>query len=215
MGSMKKNLLTIKLKLDNPTSTQSFENYADKVKTNRNETQTKCTTDIRSGTRQNRDPGNKLLIKTNQKFRVSIEIKKTFASIYPNKKLLYAFTTARGSIHSEFTTPEEADSVLQGWRAEFFGADSSARRASDRNEQHSAVIRGIPLEKSDSDMTSALTDNFPGVRIRRFVKSDGKPLQTVKLTFPQKPSLTRQQPTGFSLTICTINQSNSYSKEYE
>ena len=50
MESMKKDLLTIKLKLDNPTSTQPLENYADKVKTNRNETQTKCTTDIRSGT---------------------------------------------------------------------------------------------------------------------------------------------------------------------
>ena len=35
-------------------------------------------------------------------------------------------------------------------------------------------------------MTSALTDNFPGVRIRSFVKSDGKSLQTVILTFPSK-----------------------------
>ena len=63
MKSIKKDLLTIKLKLDNPTSTQPRENYADKVKTNRNETQTKCTIDIRSGTRQNRDPCNTLLIK--------------------------------------------------------------------------------------------------------------------------------------------------------
>ena len=109
MESMKKDLLTIKLKLDNPTSTQPLENFAEKVKTNRNETQTKCTTDIRSATRQNRDPRNILLIKTNQKFRDSIDIKRAFASIYPNTKLLYAFITARGSIHLEFTTPEEAD----------------------------------------------------------------------------------------------------------
>ena len=59
---MKKDQLTIKLKLDNPSSTQLLANYADKVKTNRNETQTKCTTDIGSGTRQNRDPRNILLI---------------------------------------------------------------------------------------------------------------------------------------------------------
>ena len=186
MESMKKDLLTIKLKLDNPTSTQPLENYADKVKTNRNETQTKRTTDIRSGTRQNRDPRNILLIKTNQKFRGSIEIKKAFASTYPNKKLLYAFITARGSIHLEFTIPEEADCNLQGWTDEFFSGDSSARRTSDRNEQHSAVIRGVPLEVSDSDLTSALTDNFPGVRIRRFVKSDERSLQTVKLTILSK-----------------------------
>ena len=41
---MKKELLSIKLKLDNPTSTQPRENYADKVKIIRNETQTKYTT---------------------------------------------------------------------------------------------------------------------------------------------------------------------------
>ena len=86
MESMKKDLLTIKLKLDNPTSTQPLENYADKVKTNRNETQTKCTTDIRSGTRQNRDPRNILLIKTNQKFRDSIEIKRAFARFHLSKQ---------------------------------------------------------------------------------------------------------------------------------
>ena len=38
MESIKKDLLTIKLKLDNPASTQPHENYADKVKTNQNET---------------------------------------------------------------------------------------------------------------------------------------------------------------------------------
>ena len=107
-----------------------------------------------------------------------------FASIYPNKKSLYAFITAHGSIGLEFTTPEEADCVLQGSRTEIVGGESSVRRASDRNEQHCAVIRGVPLEVSDSDVTSALMDKFPGVRIRRFVKSDRKSLQTVKLTFP-------------------------------
>ena len=55
---MKKDLLTIKLKLDNPASTQPLENYANKIKTNGNETQTKNTTDTRNGTRQNRDPRN-------------------------------------------------------------------------------------------------------------------------------------------------------------
>ena len=52
MESMKKDLITTKLKIDNPASTQFLENYENKVKTNRNETQTKCTTDTRSGKRQ-------------------------------------------------------------------------------------------------------------------------------------------------------------------
>ena len=129
---MKKDLLVIKLKLDNPASTQHRENYAGSVKINRNETPTESTTDTTNGTRQNCDPRNILFIKINQKFRDSIEIKKAFASIYPNKKLLYAFITARGSIHFEFTTPEVAECLMQGCKAEFFWGDSSVRRASDR-----------------------------------------------------------------------------------
>ena len=54
---MKKDLLT-KLKLDSPASTQPLEDYAEKVKTNRNENQTKSTTDTKSVTRQNRDSRN-------------------------------------------------------------------------------------------------------------------------------------------------------------
>ena len=58
------------------------------------------------------------------------------------------------------------------------------------------MIRGVPLEVSDSDLTSALTENFPGVRIRRFVKSDGKTLQTVKLTFPSKAQFDKATTDG-------------------
>ena len=57
MESMKKDLLT-KLKLDNPASTQPLEDYAEKVQTNRNENQTKSTTDTKSVIRQNRDSRN-------------------------------------------------------------------------------------------------------------------------------------------------------------
>ena len=51
---------------------------------------------------------NILLINTNQKFRDSFEIKRAFAFLYPNKKFVQAFITARSIIYLEFTTPEEA-----------------------------------------------------------------------------------------------------------
>ena len=54
--------------------------------------------------------------------------------------------------------------------AEGFLGDWSAREAGDKNQHNSAVIRGVPLELSDSNMASSLTDNFPRVRVQRFVK---------------------------------------------
>ena len=86
MESLEKGLLTIKFKLGNSASTQPLENFAEKVKTNRNEIQTEFTSDTRSGTRQNSDRHNIMLMKTIQKFIDSIELKNAFASIYPNKK---------------------------------------------------------------------------------------------------------------------------------
>ena len=55
----------------------------------------KCVTDIRTGTRQLRHPRNILLMKTNRTFTHNIVIKRTLASIYPNKRLVYSFNTAR------------------------------------------------------------------------------------------------------------------------
>ena len=77
-----------------------------------------------------------------------------------------------------------------------FWGNSSVRRAINRNEQHSTVLRSAPLEVSDSDMTSDLTDSFSGVRIRRFVKSDRKSLQTVQLTFPSKAQFDKAKTDG-------------------
>ena len=107
---MKKDKLKIKLKVDSPSSTQLLENYADKVKTNQNETQTENTTDARV------EQDKTVILGTycssrqiRKKFRDSIEIKRALASKYPYKKLLYALFTAHASIHLELTTPEQAD----------------------------------------------------------------------------------------------------------
>ena len=69
---------------------------------------------------------------------------------YPNRKLLYAFNTARSSKPLEFPTTEEADCGLEVRKGNFFEGDSFARRASDWNEPQSVVIRGVPLELLDS-----------------------------------------------------------------
>ena len=133
-----------------------------------------------------RDPNKILIITGKQKIRDSIEIKRTFAKRFPLKKLVYAFTTARGNTHLEFLTVEEADNILKSWNPEFFGGDSVARKANDKTNEHSALIRGVPLELDNNEVEQHLHNNFPGVKARRFVKADKTALQTVKLSFPSK-----------------------------
>ena len=47
------------------------------------------------------------------------------------------------------------------------------------------------------------------------MKSDDKALQTVKLTFPTNTKCNKASFNGDLVTICTINQSDPYSKENE
>ena len=127
-----------------------------------------------------------MIITGKQKFRDSIEIKTTFAKFSPLKKLVYAFTTARSNTHLEFLTLEEADNVLKSWNPEFFGRESVARKTNDKRNEHSGLIREVPLELGNNEIEQHLDNKFPGVKARRFVKADKTALQTVNLSFPSK-----------------------------
>ena len=97
------------------------------------------------------------------------------------EKLLYALISARGEIHLEFTTPEEADCVLYGWKADFCWA---TRPLGELVTKHQ--LWRIFFQVSESDILS---------------KAMGNHCKLSNCRFPQKPSLTRQQPTGFHWTF--------------
>ena len=182
---MENDLLIIKLKLDNPEQAAS---YATVAKTEPPDRKLDAKEEVGNVNKQRspRDPNKILMITGKQKFRDSIEIKRTFSKLFSLKKLVYAFTSARGNTHLEFLTVEEADNVLKSWNPEIFGGDSVARKANDKTNEHSAFIRGVPLELDNNEIAQHLDNNFPSVKARRFVNADKTALQTVKLPFPLK-----------------------------
>ena len=82
----------------------------------------------------------------NYKFKDSVELKKAFAKDGPKKKLVLPFKTARGKMHLEFLSPEEADEVLDNWRPNYFGTGTTIRKVGERSDCWSAVIKGVPTE---------------------------------------------------------------------
>ena len=62
------------------------------------------------------------------------------------KKMVVAFNTARGNIHLEFLSSEEADEVFNSWRPNYFGTKTTIRKAGERSDRRSAVIKGVPTE---------------------------------------------------------------------
>ena len=161
---MKKDLLTIKLKLDNPEQAIS---YATVAKTAPPADRSVAPKEVHKVNKQRspRDPNKILIITGKQKFRDSVEIKRTFAKLFPLKKLVYASTTARGNTLLEFLTVQEADIVLKAWNPDFFVGDSVARKSNDKKNELSALFRGVRLELDNNELEQHL-DNFPGVKAR-------------------------------------------------
>ena len=109
---MKKDLLTIKMKQENPEQATSYATVAKTEPPDRKVDPKEEVGNVNIQ-RSPRDPNKILIITGKQKFRDNIEIKRTFAKLFPLKKLVYALTTARGNTHLEFLTVEEADNVLK------------------------------------------------------------------------------------------------------
>ena len=98
----------------------------------------------------------------------------------------FAFTIARGKTHLEFLTLGKADIGVNSWNLEVFERDSVARKANDKTNEHSGLIRGVPLELDYREIEHHLENNVTDKKERRIVKADKTALQTVKLSFLSK-----------------------------
>ena len=108
-------------------------------------------------------------------------IKKEFAKYFPLKRLMYAFNTARGKIHLQFMSPEEASEVLNKWNENCFGEKTQIRKTNQPERPLRAVlIRDVPTELSEQDIIDSIEETYPDSTATRFVKKDRTPLGTVK-----------------------------------
>ena len=105
-----------------------YANYADAVKNVQINTVEKPTD---SPTKRIECDLTKILIVSNsKKLTNSIEMKREFAKFFPLKQLLYAFNTARGNIHLEFHSSQQADNVFSSWHEKILGTNTSVRKPS-------------------------------------------------------------------------------------
>ena len=119
---MKMELLIIKLKLDNPGQ---VTNYAFVPKTALFDQDVNLNEEVCNMNKlfSTQDSNKISIITGKQKFRGTVEIKRTFAKVFALKIIVSVFTTARGNTHLEFPTVEAADKVLKYWNPEIFGGD--------------------------------------------------------------------------------------------
>ena len=82
---------------------------------------------------------------------------------------MYAFNTARGNIHLQFMSPEEASEVLNKWNENCFGEKTRIRKANQPERPLRAVlIRDVPTELSEQDIIDSIVENYPDSTATRF-----------------------------------------------
>ena len=125
-----------------------------------------------------------LIVSNTKKLANSIEIKREFAKFFPLKRLVYAFNTARGNIHLEFHSSQEAEDVFNSWHENNLGTNTSIRKPSSPEQPNrSVLVRGIPTEIAEETIIDNLAKDFSNVKATRFIKKDKTVLGTVRLTF--------------------------------
>ena len=113
-------------------------------------------------------------------FRDSVQIEKEFARQFPLKRLLQAFNTTRGNIHSEFVSMDEADEIFEKWKPEFLGDSTKIRSALSTEMLNSAVIiKKVPLDVTDAMIQSCSDIQFTDAKATRSIKGDSTKLRTV------------------------------------
>ena len=100
LTSNKQNFQSIKQKQTENTQIPSGSTFAEKTKNTSKHIPTTIQT-LREPSKKKRDVNTILIDSGNRKYRDSIEIKRTFCKVFPMKKFVAAFNTARGIIQLE------------------------------------------------------------------------------------------------------------------
>jgi hypothetical protein len=121
------------------------------------------------------------------KVRDSRNIKSTFNRYFPNMAIKSCFISKGGSVFIELESPEDAKRAEQEWEPKFFTKEGRTNKVTTCsilvNMNNSVLVKGVPLDISNSELTTIAGNLYTGATVRRFVTKDNNKLTTVKIDF--------------------------------
>ena len=124
----------------------------------------------------------------------SMDIKKAFAELFLNKKLIHAFRNSKGKIHLEFDSADTAADIMQYWNKDAMGTDTGVTNPRGKRRQNALTVRrvdtGISEETLAEQISEQLHTDIEKVTMRRFIKkSDNAKMTTVKVDLQERTML--------------------------
>ena len=112
---------------------------------------------------------------------------------------MYAVNTARGSLHLNFHSSQEAEDVFSSWHENLLGNKTSITKPSFPEQlNRSVLVRGLPTEIAEETIIDNLAQEFSNFEDTRFVKRAETVLGTVRLpTFPSAEDAAKAVNQGF------------------
>ena len=133
-------------------------------------------------------------IKSPQKFRSSIEIRKEtnrFADIKPK----LSFSLPKGGVALEFDNKEQADKILNNWPSDAFGKDSQCHSPLGRKKTV-GFLKNIPIHIKSSQLQDIYSNTCTVKSIRRLVfRSTHKPMPVVRIEFQTEEDFEKAKST--------------------
>lgn len=111
-------------------------------------------------------------------------IKENFNKHFKNMKIKTCFSTAKGSVFVELSNEKDAAEVITKWKNEFFSTSEGEPTYVTLLENKAAqgIIRSVPMDMTNDDLTDNLQSEYPGAKARRMKNQKGV-LYSVILTF--------------------------------
>lgn len=95
----------------------------------------------------------------------------------------YKHNSTKPKFLVQFADPGVVSDVIQRWDADVLNGSSARKTIAPTPSDHLAMLRGVPLDLSDDDLSDAVNAVYPGCSIYRLRSNSGTPLRTAKLEF--------------------------------
>ena len=147
----------------------------------------------------------------------SDKIRSSFNSLFRDMKIKHCFVSKGGSIFIELDSEEDATSVQNAWKKEFFTNPNVNNAVTSctlfAKIQNSIILKGVSPDITDDELTNMLSSKYPSAKTKRFIKRDGTRLTTVKVDFTDLQHKQSAMTDGITLGHTIISPENYIPKQ--
>ena len=150
----------------------------------------------------------------------SSKIKQTFNQNFPDIAIRNAFLSKGGTVFIELKDKEAAKKVIENWKGHYFSSGNSKTGSSNSDistickllseKNKSIILKEIPTDITDEELTKEIGKQYPEAVAKRFVNRQKRKLTTVKIDFHTMEHQTKSLKDGVKIFQVLYREAEIY-----